>query len=77
MEMNEPGLDLHDWETRWQQLVEVAEESPADAAGEMDRLVEEMLGARGFLEAHDEASKQIRGRTRHLAALRTRRGKRR
>jgi len=58
-DMQEPGLDLHDWETRWEQLMEVAEESPADAVGEMDRLLEEMLGERGFLDADDEASKQF------------------
>jgi hypothetical protein len=57
--MVEPGLDLHDWETRWQQLLEVVEESPADAVGEMDRLLEEMLRERGLLDGDDEAGKQF------------------
>jgi hypothetical protein len=57
--MEEPGLDLHEWETRWQQILEEAEESPADAAGEMDRLLEEMLRERGILETDDEAKKQF------------------
>ena len=57
--MAEPGLDLHEWETRWEQLLEVAEESPADAVGEMDRLLEEMLRERGVLDGNDEARKQF------------------
>ncbi len=57
--MAEPGLDLHEWETRWQQLLESAEESPADAVGEMDRLLEEMLRERGLLDGDDEARKQF------------------
>jgi hypothetical protein len=57
--MQEPGLDLHEWETRWQQLLEVAGESPADAVGEMGRLLEEMLGERDALDTDDEARKQF------------------
>jgi hypothetical protein len=57
--MADPGLDLHEWETRWEQLLEAAEESPADAVGEMDRLLEEMLRERGLLESDDEARKQF------------------
>ena len=56
--MQEPGLDLHEWETRWQQLLEVAEESPADAVGEMGRLLDEALRVRGLLE-NDEVRKQF------------------
>jgi hypothetical protein len=55
--MEEPGLDLHEWQTRWEQLWEVAEESPADAVTEMDRLLEEMLRERGFLDTDGEATK--------------------
>ena len=55
--MQEPGLDLHEWQTRWEQLQEVAEESPADAVSEMDRLLEEMLREGGFLDADGEAAK--------------------
>jgi hypothetical protein len=46
--MVEPGLDLHDWETRWEQFLEDAEDSPAETLSEMDRLLEEMLNARGY-----------------------------
>jgi hypothetical protein len=44
----EPGLDLHDWETRWQELQDVAAESPADAVPELVRLTEQMLVERGY-----------------------------
>ncbi len=46
--MVEPGLDLHDWTTRWEQLEEAAHDSPDEAATEMGRLIEEMLRDRGF-----------------------------
>ena len=55
--MQEPGLELHEWRTRWEQLLEVAEESPADAVTEMGRLLEEMLQESGALEADGEASR--------------------
>jgi hypothetical protein len=44
----DPGLDLHEWETRWQELEDEARDSPAEALPEMDRLVEEMLLSRGY-----------------------------
>jgi hypothetical protein len=44
----EPGLDLHDWESRWQELQDVAAESPADAVPELVRLTEQMLVERGY-----------------------------
>ena|SRR2546423_1886921 len=46
--MLEPGLDKHEWESRWQQLEEDLESSPAEALPEVDRLVHEMLEARGY-----------------------------
>jgi hypothetical protein len=46
--MVEPGLDLHDWETRWEQFLEDAEDSPAEALSEMDALLAEMLASRGY-----------------------------
>jgi hypothetical protein len=54
-EMSEPGLDLHEWATRWEQLEEAARESPADAAGELDRLARELLEERGLDGQDDEA----------------------
>ena len=46
--MTEPGLDLHEWETRWQAIQVDAEEDAAGALGELDRLIREMLVERGF-----------------------------
>ncbi len=47
--MQEPGLDRHEWESRWAVLEEEAEEAPAEALPEIDRLLEEMLTARGYV----------------------------
>ena len=44
----EPGLDLHEWETRWQELEDEARDDPASALPEIDRLVEEMLVESGY-----------------------------
>jgi hypothetical protein len=44
----EPGLDKHEWETQWQQFEEDLESSPAEALPEVDRLIHEMLVARGY-----------------------------
>jgi hypothetical protein len=46
--MVEPGLDKHEWESQWQQFEEDLESSPAEALPEVDRLVHEMLEARGY-----------------------------
>lgn len=46
--MVEPGLDLHEWETRWEQLLEEAVDAPAETLPEIDRLIGEMLVGRGF-----------------------------
>ena len=46
--MDEPGLDLHLWETRWQQLQELVTDEPEQAIVEVARLIEEMLVNRGF-----------------------------
>jgi hypothetical protein len=47
-DMLEPGLDKHEWESLWQSVEEDFEESPAEALPEADRLVEQMLEARGY-----------------------------
>lgn len=44
----EPGLDLHEWETRWQELQDLAVDSPAEALPEIVRLIEQMLVDRGY-----------------------------
>jgi hypothetical protein len=46
--MLEPGLDKHEWESQWQQFEEDLESSPAEALPEVDRLIHEMLEARGY-----------------------------
>src|SRR5215212_4166815 len=46
--MLEPGLDRHEWESRWQSLEEELEDSPRDVLPELDRLVEQMLAERGY-----------------------------
>ena len=46
--MLEPGLDRHEWESQWQQFEEDLESSPAEALPEIDRLIHEMLEARGY-----------------------------
>jgi hypothetical protein len=46
--MEEPGLDLHEWETRWQELQEAAADEPVATLPEVVRLVRQMLEARGF-----------------------------
>jgi hypothetical protein len=44
----EPGLDLHEWETRWQELQELAADEPDHALPEIVRLIEQMLVERHY-----------------------------
>lgn len=44
MSMNEPGLDLHEWETRWAELEDVLADDPADALVEACDEIESLLG---------------------------------
>lgn len=46
--MVEPGLDRHEWESRWESLEEELEDSPRDVLPELDELVEQMLNERGY-----------------------------
>jgi hypothetical protein len=46
--MLEPGLDRHEWESRWESLAEDLEDSPRDVLPELDELVEQMLDERGY-----------------------------
>jgi len=46
--MVEPGLDKHEWESQWEQLEEDLDSSPAEALPDVDRLIHEMLEARGY-----------------------------
>jgi len=44
MSMSDPGLDLHEWETRWAELEEELAEDPAGALPDACDLIEETLG---------------------------------
>jgi hypothetical protein len=46
--VTEPGLDLHEWETQWQQLQDESVDEPAQTLPEIVRLVGTMLRERGF-----------------------------
>jgi hypothetical protein len=46
--MVDPGVDRHEWESRWASLEEDLEDSPRDVLPELDELVEEMLVERGY-----------------------------
>jgi hypothetical protein len=46
--MAEPGLDLHEWQTEWEDLEPLVADSPREALPELDDLIERMLMARGF-----------------------------
>ena len=46
--MLEPGLDRHEWESRWASLEEDLEDSPRDVLPELDELVEQLLEERGY-----------------------------
>jgi hypothetical protein len=46
--MLEPGLDRHEWESRWASLEEDLEDSPRDVLPELDELVNQMLDERGY-----------------------------
>ena len=54
--MAEPGLDRHEWEAAWQGLVPLVVDSPSEALPELERLVEEMLQARGYPVGEDEVA---------------------
>jgi hypothetical protein len=44
----EPGLDLHEWETHWQELQEAAADAPDETLSELVRFVGQMLAERAF-----------------------------
>jgi hypothetical protein len=48
MSSMEPGLDLHDWQTRREALQEQLEDSPEEALPDYVALIEEMLQGRGY-----------------------------
>jgi hypothetical protein len=48
MSMQEPGLDLHAWESEYESLEPDLEDDPTRALPELANLVERMLGERGY-----------------------------
>jgi hypothetical protein len=46
--MLDPGLDRHEWQSRWESLAEELEDSPRDVLPELDLLLAQMLEERGF-----------------------------
>jgi hypothetical protein len=46
--VEEPGLDEHEWESRYAALEEDVRDAPAEALSELDDLVAEMMEARGL-----------------------------
>lgn len=44
----EPGIDRHEWESRWASLEDELEDSPRDVLPELDELIEQMLEERGY-----------------------------
>ena len=72
MSMQEPGLDLHEWETRWAEIEAALADDPADALVEACDEIEELLRLRagdeglklqlGELEVAYEAARETAGR---------------
>ena len=54
----EPGLDLHEWETRWAELEETLAEDPAEglpaACDEIEELLRIRSGDEGLRQQHTE-----------------------
>ncbi len=46
--MQDPGLSRHEWETEWQALEPLVQDSPAEALPELDDIVGRMMAARGY-----------------------------
>lgn len=51
MAQNEPGLELHEWETRWSELEELFATDPAGALPEACDFVEQALAESGVTAA--------------------------
>jgi hypothetical protein len=46
--VREPGIDRHEWESEWESLEPLLEESPAEALPELADLIERMLVEEGY-----------------------------
>jgi hypothetical protein len=79
MSMYEPGLDLHEWETRWAELEEALAEDPAAALVEACDEIEERLrlgadnetlsGQHTELEAAYDAAREVADRFEQTAEV--------
>ncbi len=54
MSQNEPGLELHEWETRWSELEELFAADPAGALSDGCDLVEQVLNESGVATATED-----------------------
>jgi hypothetical protein len=54
--VQEPGLDLSEWESEWEALQDQLADSPREALSELDDLVARMLNARGYAIDDEVAS---------------------
>jgi hypothetical protein len=61
MSQNEPGLDLHEWETRWAELDEQLAEDPAGALPDACDLVERVLAESGIDSTSGESDELTAG----------------
>jgi hypothetical protein len=57
--MQEPGLDEHEWITRFEALEPDIRSSPAESLGDLDELVAEMMVARGLPLAEREGEEVL------------------
>jgi hypothetical protein len=46
--VSEPGLDRHEWQTEWEQLEPLVEDSPGEALPELDDLIARMMDSAGY-----------------------------
>lgn len=69
--MEEPGIDRHEFETEWEDLQPLVEESPGEALPEVDRVVARLLEAHGLpLEEREGDELAERETTREFAEAR-------
>jgi hypothetical protein len=60
MSTPDPGLDLHEWQTRMQELELELEDSPLEALPELADFIEQVMIARGLLtETGEKVTEQI------------------
>jgi hypothetical protein len=65
--MNEPGLDVHEWETRWAEIETALADDPADALVEACDVIEEQLRLRGGDEAQRDELERAYASAREIA----------